>query len=205
MSINIINRALMKIGEMPIASVNQAPLGSILARMYEDGRRSLLSTHYWRFAIKRARLVKLDEDTGSSLFNYAYALPSDYLVLKDFDEMYKLPNINDINLVDDSRYSIEGNRILTKSDTPVNITYIADVSDTNLFPALFKEALISWIAAEISVRVKNGAEYKQLSIAEFDRYIAQAINNNEIVRDTESLPDNSWVSCRDNWGVDFYG
>ena len=71
--------------------------------------------------------------------------------------------------------------------------------------ALFKEALISWIAAEISVRVKNGADYKQLSIAEFDRYIAQAINNNEIVRDTESLPDNSWVSCRDNWGVDFYG
>ena len=29
--------------------------------------------------------------------------------------------------------------------------------------------------------------------------------NNEIVRDTESLPDNSWVSCRDNWGVDFHG
>lgn len=205
MSIDIINRALMKIGENPIASVNQSPLGVFAGRMYEDGRKALLSTHYWRFAIKRARLVRLDEDSNSEVFNYAYALPSDYLVLKDFGEMYKLPNLNDINLVTDSRYSIEGNRILTKSDKADSITYIADINDTNLFPALFKEALISWIAAELSVRIKNGADYKQLFIAEFDRYIAQAINNNEIVRDTESLPDNSWVSCRDNWGVDFYG
>jgi hypothetical protein len=201
MSIEIINRALIKIGEGTITSLSQTPYGELMGYVYEDQRKMLLSTHYWRFALKRARLAELDEATGSTAFAYAYALPADYLVLKDFGEFYKMPNVSDAVVAPDVRYSIEGNRILCRQPGNINITYIADVSDPKLFTPLFKEALIALIAAEMSVRIKQGAEYKQLFLAEFEKYIAQAQMNNEIVRDMETMPDNSWVNIRDTWSV----
>ena len=167
--------------------------------VYEDQRKMLLSSHYWRFALKRARLAELDEETGSTLFAYAYALPADYLVLKDFGEFYKMPNVSDAVVAPDVRYSIEGNRMLCQQPGNINITYIADVSDPKLFTPLFKEALIALIAAEMSVRIKQGADYKQLFLAVVEKYITQAQMNNEIVRDMETMPDNSWVNIRDTW------
>ena len=49
------------------------------------------------------------------------------------------------------------------------------------------------------MRIKQGADYKQLFLAEFEKYITQAQMNNEIVRDMETMPDNSWVNIRDTW------
>lgn len=203
MSIEIINRALIKIGEPVISSLQQHPYGSSLGLIYEDARRALLSSHYWRFALKRADLAKLDEDTGSDVYAYSYALPADYLTLKDFGDYYKLPNMGDIIPLADTRYSIEGGRLLCKFDLPINITYVADVTDPKLFTPAFKEALIATVAAEISIRIKNGAELKTLFIQEADRYVTQAVNHNEIVRDIETMPDNSWVACRELFHEDW--
>lgn len=110
-----------------------------------------------------------------------------------------MPNVSDAVVAPDVRYSIEGNRMLCQQPGNINITYIADVSDPKLFTPLFKEALIALIAAEMSVRIKQGADYKQLFLAEFEKYIIQAQMNNEIVRDMETMPDNSWVTIRDTW------
>lgn len=199
MSIEIINRALVKIGEETITSTSQTPYGALMGIVYEDQRKMLLSSHFWRFALKRAKPAKIDEDTQAALFPYVYALPADYLLLKDFGEVYKMPNIADSVLASDERYSIEGGRILTKTEEPFSITYVADVSDPKLFTPLFKEALIALLAAEMSVRIKQSAEMKQLFLTEFESYIAQARLNNEIVRDMETMPDNSWVTVRDGW------
>lgn len=199
MSIEIINRALIKIGEPVITSIQQHPYGASLGLIYEDGRRALLSSQYWRFALKRAELARLDEETGSEMFAYSYALPADYLQLKDFGEMYKMPNLQDKILAPDIRYSIEGGKLLTRWKEGVKITYVADITDPKLFSPAFREALIALVAAEISVRIKNGAEFKTLFLQEADRYIAQAVNHNEICCDLETMPDNSWVTCREDW------
>jgi len=199
MSMSIINRALIKIGEPVIVSREQTPYGDTLALVCDDFRKMLLSSHYWRFAIKRAVLAKLDEESGSRIFNYVYALPRDYLLMKDFGHNYKNPNLSNLIVASDERYSIEGGKLLTRYADNVEISYIADIKDENLFTPLFKEALISLIAAEAVVRIKNREDLKNLYLREFEGYIAQARNNNEIVRDLESLPDNTWVTVRDNW------
>lgn len=203
MSIEIINRALIKIGEPPIVSINQHPYGESLGLIYEDARKALLSTHFWRFALKRTTLAKIDEDTESEVFAFSYALPSDFVQIKSFGEMYKMPNFADKIIQTDARYSIEGNRILTREDGPIRICYVADEKDTIKFTPNFREALIAVIAAEISVRIKNGADYKTLFMQEADRYVMQAISHNEIARDMETMPDNSWVACRETWLGDF--
>lgn len=203
MSIEIVNRALIKIGEVPITALSQHPYGETMGFIYEDQRKMLLSMHFWRFALKRARLAEVDVETGSALFAHAYALPADYLLLKDFGDAYKMPNLSDMITVPDARYSIEGNRLLCPIRGNVNITYVADVTNPKLFTPMFREALVALVAGEISVRVKQGLDYKQMCLQEFESYITQAAMNNETVRDIETLPDNSWVTVRDDWMGDW--
>lgn len=199
MSTNIINRALIKIGEPSILTTEQSPYGAMMGVLYEDFRKTLLSSHFWRFALKRATLAQLDYNTNSTTFNYAYALPADFLVLKDFGEQYKLPNQSPSIIASDERYSIENGKLLCKDGQGVVITYVANISNTSLFTPLFREALVALLAAEASVRIKNSLQFKQIFMQEFDTYLNQARVNNEIMRDMESLPDNTWVACREGW------
>ena len=199
MSTNIINRALIKIGEPSILSIEQTPHGAMMGVLYDDFRKTLLSSHFWRFAIKRATLAQVDTDTNSTTFNYAYALPKDFLTLKDFGEGYKIPNQSSAILGSDARYSIENSNLLCRENNGVTITYVADIKDTSLFTPLFREALVALIAAEASVRIKNSPQMKQLFMTEFDTYLNQARVNNEIMRDMETMPDNTWVTCREGW------
>ena len=190
MSTDIINRALIKIGEPTILSSEQTPHGAMMGILYEDFRKALLSSPYWRFALKRAVLAKLDvQDTLSSNFNYAYALPADYLTLKEYGDAYKLPNESDSILTPDIRYSIESGKLLSKVDAGVYITYVAN--------------MVALIAAEASVRIKNSPQLKQMFMQEFDTYLNQARVNNEIVRDIETMPDNTWVTCREGWNGEY--
>ena len=199
--IGIINRALIKMGEKPIASTSQPPLGTMMGILYEEMRKSLLSAHFWSFALKRASLSRLDEETGSKLYPYAYALPVDFLILKDFGEAYKSANFADMILMPDCRYVIEQNKLLCNIKTDVGITYVADIKEPHLFSPYFAEALIAMIAAEAVLTVNASTSLKTLFLNEAQSYILKAANNNEIARDMESLPDNSWVTCRDNWGM----
>ena len=48
--INIINRALIKLGEPPLSSTNQQPAGPKLEIIYNDCVESLISLYPWSFA-----------------------------------------------------------------------------------------------------------------------------------------------------------
>ena len=111
MSINIINRALIKLGQPTISSTSQEPNGRIYGLVYQDLRDWLLASHPWRFAIKRVVLAQ-DVEAPVSGFAYAYTLPSDFLSLYRFGEYFKTPNYSDNIVSSDERYSIEGNKIL---------------------------------------------------------------------------------------------
>ena len=66
MNTEIINRALLKLGENPISSQNELPHGRNFNLIYDDVRRSLLSMYVWRFAVKTAELAPLDEKTETN-------------------------------------------------------------------------------------------------------------------------------------------
>ena len=111
MSINIINRALIKLGQPVISSTNQEPNGKIYGLVYQDIKDLLLSSHNWRFAIKTVILAR-DAETPVSTFAYAYTLPADFLGLYRFGQYFKQPNYSDNIQSSDERYSIEGDKIL---------------------------------------------------------------------------------------------
>lgn len=198
MSINIINRALIKMGQPTISSTAQDPNGRIYGLVYEDVRDWLLAAHPWRFAIKRAVLAK-DEEKPISGFAYAYTLPSDFLSLYRFQDGFKQPNYSDNIRVSDERYSIEGNKILCDVADKLYVTYISRVEDPNRFSVWFRESLIAKLAAEYTPRLKQSANLAKSYNEEFLGYLRQAEINNDLMTDSETMPDASWVSIRNGW------
>ena len=202
MSINIINRALIKLGQPTISSTSQDPNGRIYGLVYDDVRDWLLSAHNWRFAIKRVVLAR-NEEKPISGFAYAYTLPSDFLSLYKFQETYKLPNYSDNITASDERYSIEGNKILCDVEDKLSISYIARIQDPNMFNPWFREALIAKLAAEFAPRLKQSASLTKAYNEEFFNYLREAEYNNDILIDSETMPDASWVGVREDWSNEY--
>lgn len=201
-STEIINRALIKIGQPPIASNTQAPYGETSGILYEDLRDFLLSSYYWRFAINDAVLAR-DEQELSGEYRYSYTLPSDFLTLVQVGIYYKQPNLSDFIMKSDARYSLQGNKILTDIPDKLFIKYVFREEDETKYSRCFREALICKLAAELAPRVKQSAAIKQQCDQEFQQIMAVAQTNNEIQRDIETIPDGSWVTCRGVWANEY--
>lgn len=56
------------------------------------------------------------------------------------------------------------------------------------------------MAAELAMRIKHSLNLKQALENEFLTLVRQAQLNNEIAKDAELIPDNSWVLVRESWG-----
>lgn len=198
MSINIINRALIKLGQPTISSTSQEPNGRIYGLVYQDLRDWLLASHPWRFAIKRVVLAQ-DVEAPVSGFAYAYTLPSDFLSLYRFGEYFKTPNYSDNIVSSDERYSIEGNKILCNEKDRLYLLYVAKIEEPEKFSVSFREALVNKIAAEYAAKLKQSINLANKLDENFTYYMDQAQQNNELMTDSETMPDGSWIGIREGW------
>lgn len=201
MNIEIANRALIKIGENPISSFNPEPLGEILEIVYKDVRQRLLATYPWRFAIRRVVLAPLEEKSLHPRFKYKYVLPSDCLLFRSICECNKGADLREFRATNGTRYEIEGKNIYYNEDS-LPISYIADV-DEELYSVLFKDAFANKLASELSIKVHQHLNLVQLYDIKFEESIQRAITHNEIIADTEELPDNTWVAVREGWNIGY--
>lgn len=77
--IDICARALVMIGDEPIASFADGTTGSkVAANLYESTVRQLLTGYRWRFAVGEVQLARLT-DAPLGKWSAAYALPGDCL------------------------------------------------------------------------------------------------------------------------------
>lgn len=197
MNTEIANWALIKIGESPISSTNQQPLGKILDIVYDEVRLQLLSSYPWRFAIKRTTLPHLAEESDNPRFKYKFSLPSDCLLLRGISESHHSADLRDYKIDSGTRYEIAGKEIYAHTDT-LYIVYIADV-DATFYTHNFKEAFANKLAAELSIKVHQNLNLVELYEQKFQMSLQQAIQHNEIEADTEEMPENSWLAIREGW------
>ena len=188
--IEIVNRALMKLGEPPISSLNDVVFGKSYEIIYDDVKKLLLSVYPWRFAIDVKKLNRLDEKKKDK---FVYLLPNECLFLIKVFGGFRGDDTNLIN-----GYEVFGNSILCDYDNGVKIEYVKNVSE-EYFSALFREAMAAKLASELALRIKNSSEIKQMMENEFYMLIRHAELNNEIEKDLEILPDSSWISARKTW------
>lgn len=81
-TVGIANRALLRIGADIIASLSEnSPNAIKVNAIYADVRDEVLQARDWKFAVTRAKLV-VSATTPLYGYNFAYAMPSDFLRLK---------------------------------------------------------------------------------------------------------------------------
>lgn len=178
--INIVNAALIKAGCDIIASLDQqqSKNARIASITYDIIREELLRLHPWNFAKVRSTLAPL---TAVPLFEYGYQyqIPADCIRVLHTRES-------------ETVYKIEGRFLLCDEDT-LDIVYISNVSDTSLFDATFRKALILRLAAEFAASIKIDTQL-QSSLsqqAEAALRMAKQIDGQEQTADM--LVSNTWT------------
>lgn len=195
--IDICNLALSHLGDSASVSSIDPPEGSAqaehCARWYPIARDTLLSSHAWNFASKRASLASLEYEVVAG-WTHAYALPSDCLeavaILDpnstgDYTENYANQDWHShsgypLRPSDTARdYVIEsgtdGVPILFTNQQYAVLRYVYTVTDTTRFTPIVANA-ISWLLASYLA----GPVVKGMEGAQMARACLQAYENVEL-------------------------
>jgi hypothetical protein len=174
--VDICNLGLAHIGaEAQVVSISP-PDGSVEAglckRFYPIVRREMIESANWQFALKRVALAEVTNP--STIWQYAYALPSDCVdalrilplaVLGENGALWLVSDwMLDVRALDDmfsergsANFTIEGTTLLTNEPEAV-LKYKADVVDTTKFSGMFVTAFGMLMASYLAGPIIKGQE-----------------------------------------------
>lgn len=136
--LDLVNRALTKLGASPIAAFTDPSVeASTAGILYPASRDALLASYPWRFATRRAALVQRPDPPAAD-FRLAYDLPADFL---------RALSLGGAGRGRGARFAIAEDAVLTDID-PAILTYIAAVGETAMPPHV-QDALVARMAAEL--------------------------------------------------------
>lgn len=180
--VQLCNMALSHIGSDARVSSISPPDGSVeaghCATFYDQARTELIEPGNWRFAVKRATLAQVTND--STAWAYAYARPSDCLAPKRIlrpgssltvftqDDPHYSPNDDD-----SAEFNVEGDVIYTNEPDAV-LLYARDITDTTKFTPSFTSALSYLLASYLAGPIIKGSEGTKIGDAMRQRAMALA-------------------------------
>ena len=146
--VSICSNALRRLGDNPITSLtDDTERARLCNSFYADARDAVLRLHPWNFAITRTSLAQLS-DTPAYGFAYQYSLPTSPYCLRvlgmEFEDyIFKVEN-----------YSTQG-RVLLTDQSSAKILYVAKITDTTQFDALFVDVLTAKLALDLCYPITN--------------------------------------------------
>jgi len=195
--VSICNAALIKLGADTILELtDNNSRARAMNERYAAVRDAELYRRRWRFSLKRAQLPALATAPLSDYAN-AFQVPDDFLRLTEGGDIRSLSDLSDFRDVCSAPlYSIEGSAILTQLSAPLNIRYIARVTDSGLFHPAFSEALSARLAWELCERITQSDSKRQLATADYKTAIAEAVRAQALEVASTSQADDTWVAGR---------
>lgn len=179
--VEIANLALGKIGAGTITSFSDnSDEARVVSRFYAPTMRAELRSHPWSCARKRVRLAALS-DAPVFGFSHQYQLPSDCVRI--------LP---DATVTD---WQVEGRRILTDDGGPLDLVYIAEISDPNDMDVLLVEAFACRLAMALAERLTQSNTKRELARQEYKETVAEARRINAFERVAIDPPEAPWLSA----------
>ncbi len=158
--VSICSNALLKLGDDTITSLDDSTTRARRCKnFYAHVRDEVLRAHNWNFTIKRATLAQL-ADAPLYDFDFAYKLPSDYLMMLGAD---------DKTLV----YRLESGKLLS-SNTSVAIRYVAGTTDTAIMDSLFVSALTARMSQELAIPTTGDKGIYDRMAAEYTAKLQEA-------------------------------
>lgn len=192
--VEICNLALSHLGIGAIQSFDEDTKRAGECRLvYDTTRDSVLGDHAWGFAKKRLVLAETDDEyTG---WDYAYAYPSDCITAH---EIYNTAGTAASRIAFEISNNAElTQRVILTNEAAAELIYTARVEITQLFGALFIEALAYAIAAKLAQPLKAD----KVLTAEMDKRYAFKVNRAKAISANEhyeapDTSDNPFVSVR---------
>ena len=133
--VQLASNALILLGHSPISSFDESTAGArIAANLYDSSFLSILCSHRWKFATKKALLARLTEAPQNE-FQFQYQLPVDMIML--------------ITTYPVSTYRVLGDKLYSDSDK-VEIDYISQISET-LLPPYFIKCFEYYLAMQFAI------------------------------------------------------
>lgn len=144
--VDIINMGLVLIGASKIETRDddndRARIGDLF---YDDVRDAVLRAHTWGFALTQAELAAA---AGSPVFttkwDYHFTLPTTPFCLRVLEVEEEYPG--------EIPYSIQGRKLLC-NESSIKILYIARITDTGNFDALFTDALAARLGSVFAMAI----------------------------------------------------
>lgn len=183
--LDIINLALLRIGESPIQSIDENSTPARTAKLlYDNSRRAILRDYDWNFAMKTAPLATVESDVAGC---YAFVVPADCL------------RVVEVFQAEDSQRSstwfrVYGKKIYTHEYVPY-VKYVKDEDDTGYFDPKFTEALTYKIAGELAMSVKQSEILMASMLNAFQNVVTTAATESQDEFDP-ALEENPYVAVR---------
>ena len=165
--VSICSNALRRLGDDPITSLtDDTERARLCNSFYADTRDAVLRLHPWNFAITRASLAKLSTAPAYGFANQ-FALPTNPYCLRVLgmeyeDYIFKVENV-----------ATHG-RVLLTDEATANIIYVARITDTNLFDAMFVDVLTQKLAVDLAYPVTNSTTLQTQMQKVFEKKLSEA-------------------------------
>lgn len=178
--VDIANKALTYLGANAITNITDDTVeGRAANRIYEQSRDYCLRDHPWNFALIR---VALAADTTAPVWEYtnSFPWPADCLRIIEVDTT--------------EEWAVEGRAVVSDAAAPLNILYVAQITDTSIYDAKFVEAYAMRLAADIAYELTAS----QTVVAAAENKYAALIQEARLVDAQESLSatENTWLEAR---------
>jgi len=182
--LEICNKALIKIGNTPVGSLEDNKKAARLCKSSWDSvKNQILRDHAWNFAVKRATL---DSGTESTVwgFSHKHTVPND---------MLRLLEIRDSRVGD---YQLEEKSILS-NDSVLDIRYIRKVpAEEDITDDLFIDAASARLAFEICEALTQSDGKKKIVWAEYIDALARAKKVDGQENPPVPFSEDNWISIR---------
>jgi len=189
---DIANLALTRLGAAAISSLTDASVAAgVMDTLFAPTVEAELRANLWQFSRARALLAQL-ADAPAFGFAAQYLLPADFLRLLRVHVGYSVP----LQATGNPPYSIEANRILVDHAGPLPIQYVARVTDTGQFDALFVQVLAARLAFEACERLTNSNTKKQMLADDYAQALKTARRANAVERPAARLAEDTWLAAR---------
>lgn len=199
MRTQIANRALMKINEALISSLDeQSPNAAKMRLTYASALSECLRAANWGFAKRRKRL-NLVEVGRDEVFKYPfhYLYPADCLFLRWVFPEGIFPDGSiergfEFEIcVDNQRRKLIGSNIERAC-----IEYTALIDDPCLYDVLFEDALVCLIAYKVCYAIAADGALSQLLFQEYQLKVNEAIAASLNESREDNRETSSFISCR---------
>lgn len=188
--LDIVNLALLRIGESPIQSLDEGSTPANAANLlYDMSRRAVLRDYDWSFAIKTAVLPFVESGSPDEKGVYACVLPSDCL------RVVEVLRCGDSGSFFRSEwFRVYGGRIYVRDHKPL-VKYVRDEENVDLYDSKFIEAFSYKLAGELAMAVRQSESMMTSMLNAYQSIVSQASEESQNEHDP-SLSENPYVEVR---------